>query len=71
MVHMAGCLKTHTMCFKMFRARKFENFRPGLCVRDVTGGGCSFNDSNERLNDSMDGMDGADLVVCSLMDFGI
>ena len=31
----------------------------------------AFNESNERLNDSMDGMDGTDVVVCSLMDFGI
>ena len=61
----------NTMCFEMIRARKFEIFGPGLCLKSATGCAFSVYDSNGRLNEIMDEMDGADLVVCSLMDFGI
>ena len=60
-----------TMCFEMICARKFENFGLGLCLKRRHGMCLIVYDSKGRVNEIMDGMDGADLVVCSLMDFGI
>ena len=45
--------KKNTVCFKMFRARKFENFGPGLCVKKRHGMWLSVNGMAH----------GADLVV--------
>ena len=56
---------------KCFACENLKIVGPAFAWRGVTGCGCLFNASNERVNKSMDGMDGADLVVCSLMDFGI
>ena len=71
MWHMAGCLKKTQCVSKCFARENLNFFGSAFAWRGVTGCGCSFNGSNERLNESMDGMHGADLVVCSLMDFGI